>query len=315
MRKVIFIGGTSYSGSTFLDMMIANDPKGFSCGEVYALFNPYKFHHFNPQCNCGDKNCSIWQEVLIKGENNLYETIFNLFPNIEFIVDSSKSPFWILSQINRLKEKEIKVLNLLIWKSPLEIAYSFKKKNNFRHWQKSWINYHRLYFTLIKDWRSIKYLDLTRKFSTLKRICDYVDIEYFKNKERYWEKKHHNLFGNISAKIHLYPKDNKQFKEYRNIILKQYRFDNKEVNKKHKKIYYENINDERLISTVNIAKKRNNYFNKIERILEARDLSKKNDKNINKDIFEVKYSKILLWLKYLRFSSLRLRKILNKKSE
>ena len=59
MKKVIFIGGTSYSGSTFFDMILANDPKGFSCGEVNALFNPYRPHHTDPLCGCGDINCDF----------------------------------------------------------------------------------------------------------------------------------------------------------------------------------------------------------------------------------------------------------------
>ena len=28
-RKVIFVGGISFSGSTLLDMMLSNDPEGF----------------------------------------------------------------------------------------------------------------------------------------------------------------------------------------------------------------------------------------------------------------------------------------------
>ena len=44
-RMVIFVGGTSFSGSTLVDMMLANDPAGLSCGEVYAIFYPYRRHH------------------------------------------------------------------------------------------------------------------------------------------------------------------------------------------------------------------------------------------------------------------------------
>ena len=45
-KKVIFIGGSSYSGSTFLDMMLSSGDNGFTAGEVSALFLlilPYQF--------------------------------------------------------------------------------------------------------------------------------------------------------------------------------------------------------------------------------------------------------------------------------
>ena len=45
MKQVIFVGSTSYSGSTFFDMTLGNDPTGFSCGEVYAFFHPFRPHH------------------------------------------------------------------------------------------------------------------------------------------------------------------------------------------------------------------------------------------------------------------------------
>ena len=62
-KKVIFVGGTSFSGSTFLDMMLANGEEGFSAGEVYALFYPYRPGHINPQCCCGDPSCTIWKDI------------------------------------------------------------------------------------------------------------------------------------------------------------------------------------------------------------------------------------------------------------
>lgn len=58
-KKVIFIGGTSYSDSTFLDMILANDPSGFSCGEVLALFHPTRSYHIDPLCGCGDRDCDF----------------------------------------------------------------------------------------------------------------------------------------------------------------------------------------------------------------------------------------------------------------
>lgn len=79
-KKVIFVGGTSFSGSTFLDMMLASGEEGFSAGEVYALFHPYRPGHINPQCCCGDPGCSLWQDIKSKCIINLYLEIFKRFP-------------------------------------------------------------------------------------------------------------------------------------------------------------------------------------------------------------------------------------------
>ena len=142
MKKVIFIGGTSYSGSTFLDMILANDPKGFSCGEVHALFNPYRPHHIRPDCGCGDDNCNTWNKIKKGGKKKLYETLFDIFPDTEFIIDSSKNPFWIKYQMNICSSKNIETINVLIFKNPLDtpvvtgVCYCWPDLKNYRKYSK-----------------------------------------------------------------------------------------------------------------------------------------------------------------------------------
>ena len=51
-KKVVFIGGSSYSGSTFLDMILStNGDNGFFADEVSAFYL-YRSHHINPECRC-----------------------------------------------------------------------------------------------------------------------------------------------------------------------------------------------------------------------------------------------------------------------
>ncbi len=202
-KQVIFIGGSSYSGSTMLDMMLANGQDGFSVGEVHALFHPYRPHHFNPNCGCGEPECDFWIKVREAGEDKLYETIFKLLPNISYIVDSSKNPWWITAQTHYLSKQSIQFFNILIWKNPANFAYSMLKRNR-KGWKKAWVNYHRLYFTLIEQYIAIAYQDIVQSpSSTLKNLCEKVEIDYFPEKELFWKKRHHTIFGNDSAKIHL----------------------------------------------------------------------------------------------------------------
>src|SRR6266498_3705998 len=93
MKKVIFVGGTSFSGSTFFHLMLANDPKGFALGEIRSVFHPQRPDQINSVCGCGDPACTLWQQIRRNGENHVYETVFDLHPEVEFIVDSSKIPF------------------------------------------------------------------------------------------------------------------------------------------------------------------------------------------------------------------------------
>ena len=118
MKKVVFIGGTSYSGSTFLDLMLSNADNGFSCGEVSAFFRPFRSHHLDPKCSCGDPTCCIWEKIGRYGERGVYEGIFKEMPHIDFVVDSSKNPLWIKDQIKNLRDSEVEIINILSWVFP-----------------------------------------------------------------------------------------------------------------------------------------------------------------------------------------------------
>lgn len=268
MRQVVFIGGTSFSGSTMLDLIVANDPSGFSCGEVYNLFYPYASHHHNPACGCGDSACMIWKNILDSGESRLYETIFDLFPEVDFITDSSKNPFWIYRQTQQLEEKGIKVKNILIWKDPLELAVSFKKRNRrMKDWERSWLLYHRLYLALVPAWKAVRYRDITGNPYTLASLCAYLAIPYREDKHEYWHKRHHTLFGNTSAKIHLYNRDSSAFSQSAQEFASQNTDTSSLIPSRHKTIYYDRINDSELTEFVANRLAANRLFNEISSFL------------------------------------------------
>jgi hypothetical protein len=233
-KKVIFIGGSSYSGSTMLDMMIANSPVGFSVGEVHALFRPFRPHHFEPECGCGNRDCDFWLQVHKSGEEQLYETIFKLLPKVSFIVDSSKDPFWIKKQTKLLQRKDIEVYNLLIWKEPASFAHSMIKRKR-KGWERAWKNYHKLYFTLIDNYMLVPYSYLAqRPDQVLENLCKKCGLDYYQDKKNFWQKRHHTLFGNDSAKIHLYSTNSNDFEQYRD------KLESNNDNSYHRSIYHDN---------------------------------------------------------------------------
>lgn len=297
MKQVIFIGGTSYSGSTLLDMILAHDPKGFSCGEVRALFHPWRPHHVNPECGCGEETCDVWRQVLQHGEDALYETIFDRF-DADFIVDSSKDLFWMKRQTETLRRKNIDVEHILIWKTPLELAYSFKKRGRLKEWKKSWINYQRAYFALISKYRAIKYSDLTTNESTLEALCDYLEIPHFPDKSQYWLKTHHTLFGNTAAKIHLYSQDSEKFVKDKNELITTSAENDWNASENYRSVYYHMIEDRSLIDFVDRKTHYNSYFEKIEQVLTSKGQDGKPE-------LEVEFRQVKMPLIQLQFKKMR----------
>jgi hypothetical protein len=214
-KTVIFVGGTSYSGSTLIDMILANDPAGISCGEVYAVFYPFRRHHLRLK-ELGER--IDWRAMRESGPQNLYLNLFKQFPECHFVVDSSKSPLWISERSKELDALGIRTVNVLIWKSPDEFRASRRKRGRERNWEREWINYHRYYFTLVRDWRSVRYRDLVTKRETLPQLCSFVGIPYFPGKEEYWNSEQHSVFGNDTARIHLFEQSTAQFEKLKNVI-------------------------------------------------------------------------------------------------
>ncbi len=213
-KTVIFVGGTAYSGSTLLDMILANDPRGFSCGEVHAVYHPYRLKHLRLS-----KLSDVidWRAAKQLGARKLYDRLFEVFPECHFVVDSSKSPLWISDRLKDLRRTSLHTHVVLIWKYPDEFAASRRKRSRERGWQREWVNYHRYFFTMLSGqptWRSVRYRDLVTNPETLQKICSWLRIPYFKDKDKYWTKEHATVFGNDTTKIHLHDRDSKEFERH-----------------------------------------------------------------------------------------------------
>jgi len=199
-NKVIFVGGTSFSGSTMLDMILSNDPHGNSLGEIIALFRPHREHHFQEIKKL--KTDKDWLKILDDGEKNLYQNLFNIYNNTEYFVDSSKDPNWIKKNIKILKNNNIDFKNVLIYKTPAELAHSFAKRNKINILDSHIEAYYKTYLYYIKDFRSVSYKQLVKEPKVLELLCNYLQIDYFIGKEKFWQKEHHTFFGNRRARVH-----------------------------------------------------------------------------------------------------------------
>lgn len=294
MKKVIFVQGTRYSGSTFFHMQLATDPHGFACGEVHSLFQPYVATHVNRDCTCGYEKCRIWPRVLGYRASELYRGIFELCPEVNFIVDSSKQPFWIDFQENNLRKQGIEFSNILIWKSPLEFAGSMKRKKK-AGWKRAWLQSHLLYFSTLSGIRSVKYRDLVTNDQALRLVCERIGIDYFPGKEKYWAKQHCVLGGSNTAKYHVL--DGARSEEHRSRSSAM----NKEIG--HRKIEYVPVSDVALQNEVQGVLDANPQYGNLIRLLEYCDVSNDEyDESVyRKMVRDVELPRLTVELKRLKY--------------
>lgn len=225
MPTLINICGASRSGTTMLDLMLGNSTKAFSCGEVFSWFRPWRQHHFKLECQCGNKPCSVWEQIAYVREENFHQHVLSEL-NVDFLVDSSKDLCWVVDSLNWASSKDIATYNILIWKNPINLAYShWKRGKGWKYWYKEFISYHESFLDLNIPYRAVNYNALVNTpQKVLAQICKIIEMEYFEGKERFWENKNiHYLFGSgITSKqvtegsSTIWQNDNfpSEFKEY-----------------------------------------------------------------------------------------------------
>ncbi|MCK5642233.1 MAG: hypothetical protein KAJ19_15615 [Gammaproteobacteria bacterium] len=273
--KIIRVGSTPYSGSTMIDLMLSNADDAFSCGEVHALFRPFRPHHFDPRCICSDPGCTLWKKVKAHGETELWNTLTTLLPNVEVFVDSSKNLVWFMDQMAD-KGCDFKPLNVLVWKTPGEYAYSCMKRGRLKSWKRGYISYHIRYFSVMPSWFSVRYSELARDPAhKLQRLCECLEIPYFPGKEHYWNRQYHTLFGSYSAKLHLYNRNTSDFANIvssRSIYKSMVDTNTEPEVQYHKTIYYEEDVVEKLPPEIRKELEEDPVLNKIRQLLELTEV-------------------------------------------
>jgi hypothetical protein len=204
-RTVVFIGSCAYSGSTVLDLMIGASENSRSLGEVGRAYLPQQKHHITRECGCLDSDCRSWDGVFEQGPKDVHQRIFGR-SDATTLVDSTKDPHWIASRSKELVMQGIGVKNILLWKTPNNVQKSYEKRGLGRHWKRHWINYHRLYFSLVEQFAVIPFSAIVGPDGELEDRLARVELEV--NRE-FWKGNSCSLFGNDSAKRHLHDSDSK----------------------------------------------------------------------------------------------------------
>ena len=104
MKKIIFVGGNVRSGSTLLNLYLGNQDNALALGELYGLFQPVKKEHTDKISEMKSKD-ERWKRIIEGGKKSVYDNILREYPGVDVIVDSSKTPFWVEYQTQRIKRK------------------------------------------------------------------------------------------------------------------------------------------------------------------------------------------------------------------
>lgn len=203
MKTLINVLGAGYSGTTMLDLMLGNDPRSFSLGEVHAWFRPFRTHHFKIKCSCGSEPCPYWEKIKYFPESEFHDRAFKEL-DVDFLIDSSKDLAWIIDNNIWASSNGIRVYNLLIFKHPVDHSYSSWKRNksmiSLRNW-KNWTLYHKRFLKMKIPYFSVNFDDLVLyPNDKLEEICALVGMQYFEGKECFWTKSHHHLFGSLGTR-------------------------------------------------------------------------------------------------------------------
>jgi hypothetical protein len=201
MATLVNICGASHSGTTALDLMIGSGTSAFSCGEVYALFRPWRRDHFAIRCPCGASPCPVWERIAPGPPSSFHARVVEAL-GADFVVDSSKSPSWVLDTQRWAPRSDLRVCNLVIWKHPERFAFSYWKRGwGLRGARDQWVRMYRRYLDAGLTLASVSHAALRRDpASELRRVCRWIGQDYREGQERFWEHAHHHLFGSAGTR-------------------------------------------------------------------------------------------------------------------
>ena len=223
--KVIFIAGTSHSGSTLLDLMLNAHPDIVSIGEIVNLRRQFVYKNSRRrtfhQCSCGAPSlmqCQFWSDVdqIMRREvqkplkeidlqgpdksNSVDVTLFGAISEAsgkDFIVDSSKHPSR-LERLMRIPELEVYPIHLI--RDPKGHICSVKRKHGgfFKHILRYELIHEQIRRTLRFTFHSvIRYENLVLEpEQTLQTILEPIGLRFQPRQLAWAEQEKHTVAGN-----------------------------------------------------------------------------------------------------------------------
>jgi hypothetical protein len=223
--KVIFVAGTSHSGSTLLDLMLNAHPDLVSVGEIVNLRRQFEFKNSRKRtfskCACGAPSimqCEFWsavdrilrrkldkslQEIDLRSPDKSGDTEIALFGAISeasgknYIVDSSKNPSR-LERLLRIPGLEVHPVHLI--RDPKGHICSVKRKYGgfFKHILRYELIHERIRRSLGFTLHSVVQYEklVVEPEETLRTILDPIGLQFHPRQLSWAEQEKHIVAGN-----------------------------------------------------------------------------------------------------------------------
>lgn len=202
MKKIINICGAGRTGTTLLDLIIGNDTRAFSLGEVYAWHRPWRTHHYKIKCSCGEEPCPEWEKIKFIKEKHFHKQAFEKL-DVDFLVDSSKEVTWLMDvNLWYTENSSIEVVNFLMYKDPISHIYSYWKRG--KSINAALKDYKSYYLKILKGnlpFISINYdrfVEFPEKY--LYNMCQILKMDYSAEKLNFGGIVSHHLFGSMGTR-------------------------------------------------------------------------------------------------------------------
>lgn len=184
----------SYSGSTWLNLLLGSHPQSFSAGEMKQLLKPGDIH-----CTIHGDTCPLWSRFDLTNGENPFVQLARLTGRRHLIINNSRK----LLQDQEDAQIESKFVHL-VRDGRAVLASFLRKRSDLSAWSASRLIAHdvRRDLRLIRrqpadSTITVRYEDLQDDMEgQLKRLCAFIGMDYDPVMQQFWKPDHHFIGGN-----------------------------------------------------------------------------------------------------------------------
>jgi hypothetical protein len=206
-KKVCLICGAPHSGSTLLGLILGSHSICFYAGEA----NKVKFLHANnpkkdSTCKMCGQNCPVWGDFHLDSSIDLYEQLSKITKK-QFIIDSTKKPSWLRTQIENLADKDVEVYLIYLFRDGRAVINSrLRKYKDYEpitaidRWSNHLKKTNRLFNEFSGKKIKVHYKDLALNPEKItKTVLTLFEIDYEPSMLNFYQYEHHPLGGNTGT--------------------------------------------------------------------------------------------------------------------